>query len=166
MWFEVALSSIGDAVIVTDGGGRVVFMNPAAQTVTGWNDDALGKELPEVFHIVDELTRHTAENPFSRVMREGEAGKVAGHSILIKKDGAEVSIEAGGAQVRDKAGNIDGVVFGLQGHHRAQADGTTGAGYDCLCRKHHRDGSGTPRHPRPKPAGEDGESIILQGLRG
>ena len=47
MWFRVALSSIGDGVIAADGDGRVAFMNPAAQLMTGWNEDALGKNLPE-----------------------------------------------------------------------------------------------------------------------
>ena len=35
-WFETALGSIGDAVIATDADTRVQFMNPTAQTLTGW----------------------------------------------------------------------------------------------------------------------------------
>ena len=35
-WLLVTLSSIGDAVITTDGEGRVTFLNPVAATLTGW----------------------------------------------------------------------------------------------------------------------------------
>ncbi len=40
------LKSIGDAVITTDVQGWVTFMNPVAETLTGWKqEDALGKDL-------------------------------------------------------------------------------------------------------------------------
>ena len=111
MWSQVALSSIGDAVIVTNGEGRVAFMNPVAQTITGWNEEALGKALPEVFRIVDELTRQAVENPFTKLMREGAVAGMANHSILIRKDGTEVPIDDGGAPIRSEGGTIDGVVL-------------------------------------------------------
>ena len=40
-WFEVALSSIGDGVITTDMAGKVSFLNPVAETMTGWKRWAL-----------------------------------------------------------------------------------------------------------------------------
>jgi PAS domain S-box-containing protein len=62
-WFRVTLSSIGDAVIATDPAGRVTFMNPLAQELTGWNDsDARGNRLEDVFNIVNENTRQRVEN--------------------------------------------------------------------------------------------------------
>src|SRR5262245_66178475 len=40
---RVTLSSIGDAVIATDTHGRVTYLNPVAESLTGWTqDDALG----------------------------------------------------------------------------------------------------------------------------
>src|SRR4051794_9669522 len=54
-WFLMALRSIGDAVIATDGGGRILFMNPIAEQLTGWPEaEARGKDLVEVFRIVNE----------------------------------------------------------------------------------------------------------------
>ena len=35
-WYEVTLASIGDAVITTDVDGRVTFLNPVAEAMTGW----------------------------------------------------------------------------------------------------------------------------------
>src|SRR5947207_2468829 len=63
-WLRVTLASIGDAVISTDAAGRVTFLNGVAEALTGWPQaEALGRPLPEVFHIVNEHTRRPAEDP-------------------------------------------------------------------------------------------------------
>ena len=36
-WFEVTLSSIGDAVITTDVEGKVTYLNPVAESLMGWS---------------------------------------------------------------------------------------------------------------------------------
>ena len=57
-WFRVTLGSIGDAVITSDPDGRVTYMNGTAQTFTGWTaEEAPGRALADVFHIVHEKTR-------------------------------------------------------------------------------------------------------------
>jgi PAS domain-containing protein len=62
-WLFTTLRSIGDAVIVTDAEGFIVFMNPVAGTLTGWPErDALGKDCHEALHIVSEETRRLSEN--------------------------------------------------------------------------------------------------------
>ena len=59
-WLRVTLSSIGDAVITTDTESRVTFMNPVAQSLTGWTqEEAAGVALETVFQIVNEETRRT-----------------------------------------------------------------------------------------------------------
>src|SRR5207249_2772089 len=71
--WRATLTSIGDAVIATDGQGRIVFMNPVAERLTGWPErQAAGQPLDDVFRIVNELTRQTVENPVTRVLREGQ----------------------------------------------------------------------------------------------
>ena len=70
-WLRVTLSSIGDAVITTDTKGRVTFLNPVAESLTGWTqDEAADVPLESVFKIVNEETRRTVENPATRALRD------------------------------------------------------------------------------------------------
>ncbi len=63
-WLHTTLSSIGDAVIATDAGGAITFLNLVAENLTGWSlAEARTKPLAEVFRIVNEQTRETVENP-------------------------------------------------------------------------------------------------------
>ena len=109
--FRTTLTSIGDAVLVTDAQGRVTLMNPVAQALTGWADEALGRPLDEVFRIVNETTRETVENPVAKVIRLGTVVGLANHTVLIAKDGRELAIDDSGAPIRDGRGRIAGVVL-------------------------------------------------------
>lgn len=109
---QVTLTSIGDGVIVTDDQGRVTFLNPVAQNLTGWiQEEAAGQPLSSVFNIVNEYTRELVESPVDKVLREGVIVGLANHTILINKDGSELSIDDSGAPIRDNDGNLVGVVL-------------------------------------------------------
>ena len=111
-WYEVTLSSIGDAVITTDADGRVTFLNPAAEAMTGWAlREAGGEPLPSVFRIINEDTRQTAENPIEKVLANGRVVGLANHTALIARDGTERSIEDSAAPIRDANGAIVGAVM-------------------------------------------------------
>src|SRR4051812_35937468 len=71
-WLQIALSSIGDGVITADRDGRVNYLNPVAETLTGWTRaDAAGVEVERVFCIIDETTRKPAEQPVRKVLERG-----------------------------------------------------------------------------------------------
>ena len=111
-WLRVTLSSIGDAVIVADTQGRVTFLNPVAQTLTGWtHDEAMGQPLAEVFHIVNEESRQPVHNPAAKALREGLVVGLANHTLLTAKDGNERPIEDSAAAIRNPKGDIVGVVL-------------------------------------------------------
>jgi PAS domain S-box-containing protein len=106
---HVTLSSIGDAVIVTDMNGGVTFMNPVAVALTGWEpQEAAGRPLDQVFRIINEATRRVVESPVSKVLREGVVVGLANHTILLAKDGREVPIDDSGAPIRGEGGAIAG----------------------------------------------------------
>ncbi len=109
--FRVTLASIGDGVIVTDIEGRVTFLNEVARAMTGHDDTALGRPLPELFPILNETTRQPVENPVQRVVRESTVIELDNHTILIARDGAERPIEDTAAPIRDDRGEVRGVVL-------------------------------------------------------
>lgn len=109
---QITLYSIGDAVITTDIYGHIEFMNPVAETLTGWRDqDARQKPLPEVFKIINEFSRLPMENPVDKALRMNRAVDLSNHTILIRPDGSESFIEDNAAPIRDRQGNIIGVVL-------------------------------------------------------
>ncbi len=109
---RTTLMSVGDGVIVTDAKGVVELMNPVAEQLTGWSEaDAAGKPLKEVFPIVYEDTRHGAENPVARALREGAVVGLANHSLLMARDGREVPIADSAAPIKDEHGDITGVIL-------------------------------------------------------
>jgi PAS domain S-box-containing protein len=111
-WLQVTLASIGDAVIATDKGCKVILMNEVAQALTGWRQsEAAGMPVENVVNIVDERTRAPAENPCVRAMRDGVVVGLANHTILIAKDGTEVALDDSAAPIRDGAGNVVGAVL-------------------------------------------------------
>jgi PAS domain S-box-containing protein len=109
---RVTLSSIGDAVITTDKEIRITFLNPVAETLTGWmQEEAIGVPLERVFKIVNEETRRTVENPAYRALREGVGVGLANHTLLIAKDGTEHPIDDSAAPIRHANGEVAGMVL-------------------------------------------------------
>ena len=106
------LRSIGDAVITTDAAGRVTFMNPVAERITGWTTaEARGRDLSEVFCILSEGTREPVESPAVRVLRDGAVVGLANHTVAVARDGRETPIDDSAAPIRDRDGRLVGVVL-------------------------------------------------------
>ena len=106
------LASIGDAVIATDGTGRIAFLNPVAQALTGWQpEEALEQPVQGVFRIINEESHAPAEDIVARVLREGSVVSLANHTALVARDGREIPIEDSAAPIRDREGAIVGVVL-------------------------------------------------------
>ena len=109
---RVTLGSIGDAVITTDMHGLMTYLNPVAESLTGWTQqEALGKPLESVFRIINEQTRETVESPATRALREGIVVGLANHTLLVAKDGVERPIDDSAAPIRDERGVVSGCVL-------------------------------------------------------
>jgi PAS domain S-box-containing protein len=110
--FRVTLASIGDAVISTDTGSRITFMNEVAERLTGWpSDEAHGRSLDDVFHIVDEETRQPVASPVVAALEADGPVRLARHTLLISRRGVEHPIDDSAAPIRNTVGGLAGAVI-------------------------------------------------------
>ena len=110
--FATALRLIGDGLIVTDAEGNIVLINQEAAKLTGWpQKQVTGKPLGEVFHIMDETTGRRCQNLVEKELRGGSPMRLANHTLLIARNGAERTIAHSSAPIRDGDGEIVGVVL-------------------------------------------------------
>ncbi|MGU7774466.1 EAL domain-containing protein [Burkholderia sp. MR1-5-21] len=109
---RVTLHSIGDAVIATDTAGRVQYLNPMAERMTGWlSEQANGRRIENVFHVFDERTGIQAANPISRCLHEDRAIQFDDGMVLVSRNGMRFSIEDSAAPIKDSNGVTSGVVL-------------------------------------------------------
>ena len=109
---QVTLSSIGDAVITTDAMGRVEYLNPVAEQLTGWTSwEAHGLELQEVFNVVGETPRLPLATHAARMLVPGTVIELESNGLLRTRGGREVSIEESVAPIRDVNGDVLGCVL-------------------------------------------------------
>lgn len=115
IWLDTTLRSISDAVIANDAEGLVTFMNPIAESLTGWDEaDAKGRSLEDVFNITKEQTEEHAEGTVIKAPWEGVAADLTSHTVLMAKDGTERPIVDSWAPMKDVMGNTIGTVIVFQ----------------------------------------------------
>jgi PAS domain S-box-containing protein len=110
--FRVTLASIGDAVIVTDQQGGIKSLNAEAERLTGWsNAEAAGRDIVDVFRIMNEETGNPVESPVSKVLEKGVVVGLANHTVLLARDGRSIPISDSAAPIREPGGPLHGVVL-------------------------------------------------------
>jgi diguanylate cyclase (GGDEF)-like protein/PAS domain S-box-containing protein len=108
----VTLASIADAVITTDLAGRITYLNPTAERLTGWRTtEGLGQPLDSVLTLISEATRQAIESIPVRCLREGRAVDLADGVLMLRRDGTEVAVGDSAAPLRDRNGVTIGVVL-------------------------------------------------------
>jgi diguanylate cyclase (GGDEF)-like protein/PAS domain S-box-containing protein len=109
---QVTLNSIGDAVLVTDPSGNITYLNPVAESMTGWScEESLGHPIRQVFNIIDGVTRQAAVNPVEMAIAHDSTVGLSENCVLIRRDGVESVIEDSAAPILDRAGKIAGAVI-------------------------------------------------------
>jgi PAS domain S-box-containing protein len=109
---DVILSCTGDAVLIGDIAGRVVHLNTAAETLTGWSGrEAFARSIGEVFQTVDAISRKPVGNPLAVAVADKGNVPLCSNCVMVQRSGSEVAIEGSAAHTRDRSGKITGTVF-------------------------------------------------------
>jgi hypothetical protein len=110
-WLATTLRSIGDAVIATDLSGRITFVNPTAESLTGWKlQDALGRAFSEVFRVFKGPDRRPMNDVAQRAIHSGIGFELDEDVVLLARNGRETPIDDSTAPIRDDAGQITGAI--------------------------------------------------------
>jgi len=108
----VTLKSIGDGVITTDTDGRITLINKVAEQLTEWSSlDAIGKQVEQIFQIIDSKSRQPFENPVNKVLLSKHIIKLGNDRLLITRKGQERLISDSGAPIFNPSNEIIGVVL-------------------------------------------------------
>lgn len=118
---EVTLKCIGDGVACTDIAGNITFLNLVAEKITGWSlDEAMGRPMESILHIVDETSRAIVRTPLD-IRTDERLANVSTNGILVRRDQFKIPIENSVAPIRDREGNATGAVLVFRDVSAAQA---------------------------------------------
>jgi PAS domain S-box-containing protein len=110
-WLSATLSSIGEAVIATDGQDRVQFVNPAAEVLMGQRqEEILGRDFSLICTLLDRATRIPIEGHATRALSGGNATGLREDVLLVTGDKREIPVEHSIALIKDERDRVDGVV--------------------------------------------------------
>jgi diguanylate cyclase (GGDEF)-like protein/PAS domain S-box-containing protein len=108
---QVTLASLGEAVISTDADGRLEYMNPMAERLTGCTTaEARGSPLSLLFSIADEVTGETNGWLVNQSLCEGVT---LDRQFLVRRDSSEVAVSIIGAPLHSD-GKTAGAVLVLR----------------------------------------------------
>ncbi len=135
---QLTLAAIADGVITTDKDGRLQYLNPVAEKLTGWTtSEARGRPLHAVFRLINPFSRRVEPFPLARCLEQGERVPQGRPTLLASRDGQRITIQHTGAPIRNNADGILGAVLVFQDvnehesltlrpHQRASHDPLTG----------------------------------------
>lgn len=110
--YRVTLNSLGEGLISTDEKGRITYMNPSAEQLTGWRwQDAKEQLLQQVFDVVNEQTGKPIEHIVSRILKDGKKIDWENNTVLRAKNNAEFIISNNGSAILDVNGHTAGAVL-------------------------------------------------------
>ncbi|MBU1076874.1 MAG: PAS domain S-box protein [Spirochaetes bacterium] len=109
---SVTLHSIGDGVIATDAGGKIILLNPTAVSLTGWPIKlATGKDITNVFSLKNKSTEVPVKFPFKKIIETGKVMGMKKDTVLVSRHKSEKYISCSVAPIQDWKKNIIGMIL-------------------------------------------------------
>lgn len=100
---KFVFNSTGDSINLLDINGNVQAVNPAFETIFGWNqEDVIGKLLPVV-------PKSKLDDYHSLLKQVANGEEIIGKELrCIKKDGTSIEVSITLSAIRDELGNVTG----------------------------------------------------------
>lgn len=109
---QVTLSSIADGVVSTDVSGRVDYLNPVAERLTGWRlDDALGRPGSDVVRLFGADGNQPLEDPLAACLSEGRPVSLEDEVTMAGPEGTVFAVNGSVAPIHDREGATTGAVM-------------------------------------------------------
>jgi diguanylate cyclase (GGDEF)-like protein/PAS domain S-box-containing protein len=110
--YVLAFDSLSEALITTDAEGRIGYMNPSAEHLTGSTLElASGKPLEEIVSLVDETDRRLLSDPVRQALSSGSPVNLSRRALLLSRaNGSERSIELSASPMRNSNKEVVGAV--------------------------------------------------------
>ncbi|MEO8181324.1 MAG: response regulator [Deltaproteobacteria bacterium] len=109
-WLATTLRAIGDAAIAVDPGGKISFMNPAAEKLVQVSEAAArGRPLNGLVRLLNEKTRQLLPDPLLQALGSGAGMRLPRHTALLVA-GRELPVDFGVAAIVDEHDAILGAV--------------------------------------------------------
>jgi diguanylate cyclase (GGDEF)-like protein/PAS domain S-box-containing protein len=119
---QVTLNCIGDAVVCTDISGDITFLNPVAETMTGWPlTEAVGRPMAEVFRTLSATSTEPTETTAELAILQIRSVHLPPSCVLIRRNGLEIPIEDTIAAIHDRQGRAIGAVIVFRDVSEARA---------------------------------------------
>ena len=129
-WLRCIFAGMEDALLLTDAGGRITFLNPAAEALCGWSlAQVRGDALNARLQLLSAETRGPIDPTLEQVLREGQSVEFTEPTLLLGKEGRERPIAGTIIPLHNKGEQLSGLVFLLrdvserQGAERAVEEG-------------------------------------------
>lgn len=122
---ELAYDMVRDAVIMADVEGRITYLNPVAEELTGWTTPtAHGRPARVIVRLVHRESLEPVESPLEAALREARLIQLSDHNLVEHRAGGAVKVRDSAAPVRDRDGQVVGAVLVLHPEPAGTADET------------------------------------------
>jgi len=109
---EVTLRSIGDGIVTTDKYGKIMFMNPVAEELSGYLlDEVSGKQLTDVMKLICEGTNNNLPHPIEGCLARNKIIDIDSDCVLVHKDGSHIPVTNSAAPIQDSKKQLLGGIM-------------------------------------------------------
>lgn len=118
-WLLLTLRGMAEAVTVIDQGGKVAFLNPAAEALTGWSmAEAIGRDHAEVLNRAD-VEAEASRAEVGEVLKTRRPTRLGSRAALRRRGGGTVGVQGNLSPVFGEADAVNdedvrGVVLVVQ----------------------------------------------------